>query len=780
MKQAASPRGEREAPSRVVLLGVAGFWLASGAVFVAAWLAYPDFLYYYRDGEYSEWLVRSQRIWSRPGWALTLNPFQGMGSLYLPINPWLTPGAWALFLPVHRTLQHILSYLVYWVEAVLAVLMTGRLLGFGAGYSAVGAVFAACMLFPPLNFSLGLQGWLAIGPFYAHSVLVASVGLSVFSEVGSRSDLRGWRRVARESGLTGAVVVLVLYFLACVPLWNAGMLAGFSIVAVTVLLSSRSSRGRVWKLACLGAVTGTAYMLGVVRFYRVAHELSSRYAFEAVNEGRFQVDWGGVFSGSGLSRAVTGMCAWGLACPPMHSHYLFAVVLLGTAMAGAREKGQRRVFAVVSGAALVGIHALWFTSALLGVRVGALSPLYFILPLYPLWALYAIYPAFTGLSATVTAASRASRSAGWRSYGHTRFPGFSRSPVGLLGGAVFVSLLLLATAGLGVHRTVFSLLHSPSRLVHAALMPKREVLGTPLVDELVAETALRPGAKFRGMVASVFGLPGGPLRAAQGVPAGISRGPWAFESDIQYLWAHYGNYHTLDHLWRFGIPTLEEYGQYVSPVLAVYVTQLLGRPDTWNGHFALVTEPNVDVLRALGVRFVVSDALIQSPRARRRRTLVHSGAAPIHLYELLEPNLATFSPTEVAVRNAASEIIAEIRNDPVRLEHRALTDQAIDGPLVPVTASEMRFIRNGVRVTASSPGRSALLLPLQFSHCLTLEPDSHAGVTLYRANLIHTLVVFSGELDARIRWPSSVWYGAACRGVDAAELRRLNVVRGGS
>src|SRR5205823_1719872 len=155
------------------VLRIVALVLPSGIVLMLGWFAYPEFLYYYRDGEYSEWLVRSQAVWSRPGWILTLNPFQGMGSLYLPINPWLTPGAWPLFLPIDQTVQHVLSYGIYWVEVVLAVLVTGRVVGLNAGYSAVGAVLVAAMLFPPFNFALGLQGWLAIGPFYAHSLLTA-------------------------------------------------------------------------------------------------------------------------------------------------------------------------------------------------------------------------------------------------------------------------------------------------------------------------------------------------------------------------------------------------------------------------------------------------------------------------------------------------------------------------------------------------------------------------------------------------------------------------------
>ena len=85
----------------------------------------------------------------------------------------------------------------------------------------------------------------------------------------------------------------------------------------------------------------------------------------------------------------------------------------------------------------------------------------------------------------------------------------------------------------------------------------------------------------------------------------------------------------------------------------------------------------------------------------------------------------------------------------------------------------MIFERGAVHVTASSPGTSALLLPVQFSHCFRLEPAQ--GVRMLRANLIHTLLIFSGELDVRLKWEFSFWRNSNCRWEDAEDARTLGL-----
>jgi hypothetical protein len=90
-------------------------------------------------------------------------------------------------------------------------------------------------------------------------------------------------------------------------------------------------------------------------------------------------------------------------------------------------------------------------------------------------------------------------------------------------------------------------------------------------------------------------------------------------------------------------------------------------------------------------------------------------------------------------------------------------------------ASSAHFERGAVHVSATSRGPSALLLPVQFSHCFRLLPEQADVVKVLRANLIHTLILFTGELDVRLKWEFSFWRNGGCRLRDAEDVRALGL-----
>jgi hypothetical protein len=86
--------------------------------------------------------------------------------------------------------------------------------------------------------------------------------------------------------------------------------------------------------------------------------------------------------------------------------------------------------------------------------------------------------------------------------------------------------------------------------------------------------------------------------------------------------------------------------------------------------------------------------------------------------------------------------------------------------------------RGGFRIIAESDSRSLLLLPIQFSRCfeITTAPTFQAdpsSVRLLRGNAIHTLLEFTGHLDATVRFRFGLAGHTQCRFQDAADFRRL-------
>jgi hypothetical protein len=149
--------------------------------------------------------------------------------------------------------------------------------------------------------------------------------------------------------------------------------------------------------------------------------------------------------------------------------------------------------------------------------------------------------------------------------------------------------------------------------------------------------------------------------------------------------------------------------------------------------------------------------------------------ATLYVYELTQPNLATYSPVRFSQFAGLDGFAETVLREPRVLESTAFVERAIEGAFVPAGNVRLVFERGGVHVMATSAGRSALLLPVQFSHCYRVESSS-PNVSVMRANVIHTLIVFEGVLDLRLRWKFGFLGDARCRQDDVRELRTLGLI----
>src|SRR5262249_900042 len=122
--------------------------------------------------------------------------------------------------------------------------------------------------------------------------------------------------------------------------------------------------------------------------------------------------------------------------------------------------------------------------------------------------------------------------------------------------------------------------------------------------------------------------------------------------------------------------------------------------------------PNVDVLRAMGVRFAVTDLALPSP-ANLTRTVALKEGIDLHLYELPHPNIVGFAPVTVSGEISPTELLQRIRANPPLFESEAFADSAAGTQqLLPVQRSQLIFERGGVHVTATSNFRAASAGPI--------------------------------------------------------------------
>lgn len=288
-----------------------------------------------------------------------------------------------------------------------------------------------------------------------------------------------------------------------------------------------------------------------------------------------------------------------------------------------------------------------------------------------------------------------------------------------------------------------------------------------ITDFLAKEIALKPGAQFRGVVATF---------------AGYSKSPsgtdWLHihDSDSERAKA-IGNDHRLVGLWDFHIPTLVEYNQALSPELFLMSSRLLMRPtDRQVRNIVIHTNPDLRYLRSIGVRFIISDFTISDTMA----TLVKSIDTPkgsLYLYELAQPNLGQYSPVRAVTANTFNDAIAALRRDP-NLDDYFIAGAPLSAPLVPARSGKIFIEPNKITVTAESSGRSVLILPVQYSHCWVVsENTASPPIKLFRANVLQLGIEFESKLQTSLQFRFGPFGKAGCRLTDINDLNTMSANR---
>ena len=287
---------------------------------------------------------------------------------------------------------------------------------------------------------------------------------------------------------------------------------------------------------------------------------------------------------------------------------------------------------------------------------------------------------------------------------------------------------------------------------------------TRLSTLLQKEIGLHDNATFRGRVVS--------LSASKSTTTPLID---QFIYDNGFI-AALGNDERRYGFWAFDIPTLESSGQFTTPFFHLIATRLLGPPGvtSFRAHVSF-TRANIPILQALGVRFVVSDDVLAHPELREREVVDEAGRV-LRVYELPNPNVGQYSPTEVLRAADVTQALNYMSSAGFNAQKSVVLHQPLADTLVPATSQGLRFYRERMlSVEATSTGTSLLLLPVEFTSCLRIETHNQGSeIRLVRANLAETGIVFNGKLNARL----SLRFGPfalGCRLQDWLEARRLRM-----
>jgi hypothetical protein len=321
--------------------------------------------------------------------------------------------------------------------------------------------------------------------------------------------------------------------------------------------------------------------------------------------------------------------------------------------------------------------------------------------------------------------------------------------------SIEIGLVLLA-----VGLAAYAKSRSPSSSYGFEYPPKP----SPIVEVLKVQTGLVPGADFRGRAVTLTGR--------------------NIDRPIGWLDLHgqdaaraneIGNEHRVSGLSYFDIPHLFPYGASLPLAYHVLVSRLLARPgDREMRNVEVLREFNPTILRMLGARYVIADGEI-GESAELRATATAGRDGNLYLYELPEPNLGQFSPTSATRVDNATELMRRLRDPAFDPMSEILVQQPRAGAFVPARDTSLVYEGVTLRYRAKSDAQSLALLPVDFSHCLTIDSPSGGAVQIFRANLALTGLQFSGAIDIRITTHTGPFDHPACLLADRNELAALRL-----
>lgn len=696
---------------------------------------YSGLLFNGLDGANMLTNVAFQYAWTKPAAGFYANPLQGLADIWFSFNAWLSPG----FTLPHLLLDDIdvadplFQVSVYTAHAVMlfvAVVIAMRSFGMSRTAGLIGAWASVTLMLPVFGIPL-VYPILQLQPNVAFTITEVLLIAAAVSHLGRHHGPSKWP-TWRDGAAAFALLLISVHFLLISP--TSLMLAMPFLVFVTAGLlggaATRSEQGIKFAGLLLAAtvliVSGFAEYVSGIFGYTAARFSSGSFQNTRMEQYFVSILFQAKEHGLGGPILATSGIA-------------------GLAYASFFAQPRLRWFArsALAFASIIVIFG-WVTTEY-DFWHGP-SPIYLETLL---WPIYASLTANLVVSFVLICKN-------WV-FGDRRIAIAEN----------YAESMLLASVAL-----VFAIIFA-STFQQVAPVAKRENYPYPpsqpaIVEMLKDQIGLSLGAPVRGRVAT-FAL------QYQSAPATWNEFHTADHFRVKYV----GNdFHTVG-LWYFGIPTLLEYAPTLSPPLFEASTRLLARPEDRQQRSVLVLrKPNVSALAVLGIRYVLTDAPAAPPLRLIDSAKIHDSVS-LYLYEVPGAILSAASPTTVEVVETFNAALDRF-SDPQFNPHNSVMMTSADSDGIDpngLSSAEdvsVRLTRGGFDIDATSDGTSLLVLPFQFSHCLTLDAGRARvdSAKLIRVNAFLTGVLFNRELSGTLRYFTGPFDGKNCRLKDARDFSR--------
>jgi hypothetical protein len=718
------------------------------------------------------------KTWVHFGVPVSINPLQGLAETFWYPNVHMMPSFLLASLGSGYDFHPVLLYTVVAVEIFGAMLILGYSLyiRFETILLAAWAIVLLSMPFswPPLVYPMAnyLPGILEVW-------VVCCLILSLYYRLGKTR--------LSYSVLSGiGIAALIFYVEMCIPDWFTIASPTIVIFGIAFIPMSRDARERWTKIIALAGIL-VFCAIGIIPFH-----LGTILYTDAVFFGK-ELFYGDVSGLGAVSIFYDTM--WKLNRP------VFVLALLGVlllAFSGRKRdiRSIARVLAVVM-VLLLSFAAYFF---IYKSYVGP-APCRFEFYLWPFYFIFASYAVLLIIRLVFDALKGIIVRKGlltprrWviQSKGHL--------------------LVLILPA-------VFMMKLSGNTLVNVCPWPYAPQ-ENDMVKTLQKALRLKPGDVFRGRTATFTGF--------ADKDTGVT---WLQQTAMNvFLHREVGNDMNYLGLWNFDIPTLSMWSHHRPPVFHLMMSRFLGRScDRHIRGVMVLTKINVDYLQSLGVRFVITDFLVNDrclklvqtmsiadeskrsmkkegwrgykplwnkdlpierswggaianrniPAERNWSDTFRPGARvlTLHLYELPNPNLGAYSPIRCIIATDASQTVEKMKKNFDYTRDVVVEDQ-ISSDLVQAISSSIMFVKGGLRIKAESPGVSLLLLPVQYSHCQQVKVLESSAADMkpriVRANLLQTGLLFKGKIDLELSSRYGPFVNQFCRINDFEDMKRLRI-----
>jgi hypothetical protein len=680
------------------------------------------------DGKALQANILAMRHFGLPFEPFSLNPMQAFtGGIHDATNIWGNPVLWSFF-SEDQIFASQISTLVAFSALASAIFALTRRLHLPLGASIMGSL-SAIIVFPPFFYATGFLPLLAIAPNAAFSAALSIVAASLSYRVQDT----GWGSVVT----TGALVALILGYNVYVNVvWFVASIFMFIPLFAFCVLDAPSLRTIAGRVTVFVIAFVFLYTIGMVNYVKAAFDYSARVFFPT--------DWP-------IVRDQTpDFASWIFHSPLLKWTYAFFLIgWLTGLLSGGTSARKVGLLCIITFIVFVGTAALYLFAGLSSWT--APVPVYCEPLVAPIYALGAIAGYSSLLGRLGNSILRLARS---------KLSQLALRRAALVG--ALTAITLPALLGFVFNRNiVYGTRYTPG-LVN--ILNEPWPANQELLQFLQAKIGVENNNRFRGL-------------------ALVAPEPLDYPDNL-----------TLVSLLREAIPTLSGYTTLESPLFYYFKYHAPGWgwfdrsashiPADWQGIESDIASDAL--LQALGVRYSVRmvDSSDSSPPAlpanndlqlRLATSNVSVGAAVrrAYVYEYNDPNIGNYSPVHIRVADNALSAMRMFWDSSFDPRRSVILSREINLHLVSARESQMSFERGHIRVKAESSGRSMLVLPIHFSHCLSLDEEGTAR--LFPANLVQTGLLFENELDVRIRFQFRP-FDATCREKDFADLRALGIV----